>query len=205
MCACAVVWFIRTHPARRELIRLLSSHLPVGKIPGIWEFILPLFYNSLSLSLVLSLLLSHWVASKSVHNHQSIFALTILFVPVTSTRLLFTVASASASSTVKVTHPLLLHLYHSPLQLIRLVSLSFCNHVICPFFQSRILQVSRLHAYRLPFLTPKWLQITADCMALSPSVIFAPALYLYYHCLTMKTLLLHFFVCRITADDVWIV
>lgn len=35
----------------RELIRLLSSRLPVGIISGIWGFILPLLYNSPSLSL----------------------------------------------------------------------------------------------------------------------------------------------------------
>lgn len=141
-----------THPARRELIRLLSSRLPVGKIPGIWEFILPLFYNSLSPSraLFIAFILG---ASKSEHNHQSIFALTILFVPVTSTCLLFSVASAPAPSLV--THPLLLRLYHRPLQLIRLVSSSSCNHVIRPFFQSRVLHASRLHAYRLPLITPE--------------------------------------------------
>lgn len=141
-----------THPARRELIRLLSSRLPVGKIPGIWEFILPLFYNSLSHALFIAFILG---ASESEHNHQSIFALTILFVPVTSTCLLFSAASASASSTVTVTYPLILRLYHSPLLLIRLVSSSSCNHVVRPFFQSHVLQASRLLAYRLPFPTPE--------------------------------------------------
>lgn len=82
-----------THPARRELIRLLSSRLPVGKIPGTWEFILPLFYNSLSLSS--SLLLSYSVPQNpSTITNQS-FHLTILFAAVTTNRLLFSVASAS--------------------------------------------------------------------------------------------------------------
>lgn len=172
------VWFCDsydgTHPARRELIRLLSSHLPVGKIPGIWEFILPLFYNSLSLSS--SLLLSYSVPQNlSTITNQS-FPLTVVFTPVTTNRLLFSVASASASSIVTVTHPLLLLLYHTPLQLIRRVSSSTCNHVICPFLQSCVLQASCLHAICLLFPTPKWLQVTTDCMALCPSVIISATL-----------------------------
>lgn len=42
----------------RELIRLLSSRLPIGKISGTWGFILPLLYNLPSLSLPFCLSLS---------------------------------------------------------------------------------------------------------------------------------------------------
>lgn len=124
----------------RELIRLLSSCLLVGKIPGIWEFIFPLLYNSLPLLLFIA---STLYATKSKRNHQSILYthLALCLLLTTTCRLLFSFAAHSASSSVTFkTHPLLLLLYYIPLRLIRLIASSFCNHVIRAFFPSSVLQ-----------------------------------------------------------------
>lgn len=159
----------------RELIRLLSSHLPVGKIPGIWEFIFPLLYNS-SLSRALSLLLPH-SATKSKSNHQSILytcvALSLLLN--TTCLLLFSFSTHSASSSVTFKpNPLLLLLYYIPLRLIRLHPSVIISSMRS--FPSTILHPTRLSLFCFVsstltscfFETPKWLLVTADCMTLTP-------------------------------------
>lgn len=86
----------------RELIRLLSSHLPVGKIPGIWEFIFPLRYNSLILTLYCCHTLCHKIQEQSpinlVHSPCSLLLLT------TSCLLLFLFFKYSAEFSLKFRH-----------------------------------------------------------------------------------------------------
>lgn len=70
------------------------------------------------------------------------------------------------------TGPLLSLLCYIPLRLIRLITSSFCNHVICAFFPSSLLRPSHLSLFCLVsstlmvcfYKTPKWLLVTADCM-----------------------------------------
>lgn len=118
-----------THPARRELIRLLSSRLPVGKIPGIWEFILPLFYNSLSLSPALYCFHTrcHKIRAQSPIN---LSPLTILFAAVTTNRLLFSVAPAS------------IFYSHSHVATPAFVSFSITTHQACIFIHLQSCQPS---------------------------------------------------------------
>lgn len=80
----------------RELIRLLSSRLPVGKIPGIWEFIFPLFFTTLSPLLVF--IASTLCATKSKSNHQSILYthLALCLLLTTTTTAAATTAAACA-------------------------------------------------------------------------------------------------------------
>lgn len=129
----------------RELIRLLSSPIPIGKIPGIWEFIFPLLYNiSLSLSLYCFHTLCHKIQEQSpinlVHspnpvsaaNHHlpSVFLRSLPFSPIQA-------------------RPLLLLLHCVPLRLIRLIASSFCNHVVRAFFPSSLLQPNHLSLFFL--------------------------------------------------------
>lgn len=159
----------------RELIRLLSSGLPVGKIPGIWEFIFPLLYNSLSLALYCFHTLCHKIQEQSpinlVHSPGPLSAAKHhLPSPV------FLRCTLSLLFSHIPTHPLLLLLYYTPLRLIRLISSFSCNHVIRAFFPPSTLQPSHLSLFCLVsstlmvcfYKTPKWLLVSADCMTLTP-------------------------------------
>lgn len=136
----------------RELIRLLSSRLPVGKIPGIWEFILPLLYNSPPLSLSLALYCFHTLCHKiQVQSPINLYTYLALFVLLTTTFLLFSFAAHSQPLHQSHSNT---SLYYIPLRLIRLIASSTCNHIIRAFFQSSLLQPSHLlpcllHAYFL--------------------------------------------------------
>lgn len=139
----------------RELIRLLSSRLPVGKIPGIWEFILPLLYNSPPLSLSSSLLLPHSVPQNpSAITNQSLHLPSPLCAANHHLPSVFLCCALSPFTSHIQTHPLFQLLYYIPLRLIRLIASSTCNHIIRAFFQSSLLQPSHLlpcllHAYFL--------------------------------------------------------
>lgn len=136
----------------RELIRLLSSRLPVGKIPGIWEFIFPLLYNSLSLSLSFALYCFHTLCHKI--QEQSPINLVHSPSPLSAANHhlpspVFLHHTLSLLFSHIQTHPLLLLLYYIPLRLIRLIASSFCNHVIGAFFPSSLLHHSHLSLFCL--------------------------------------------------------
>lgn len=162
----------------RELIRLLSSCLPVGKIPGIWEFIWPLLYNCLSPSLYCFHTLCQKIQTQSP---ISLYTHLALFVLLTATCLLFSFAALSASRTG--TRPPLPLLYYIPLKLIKLIPSFTCNHVIHTFFRSFVLQPRHLLLCLLTlFKPPKWLLVTTDCMTLTPlSPLFSSHLHTTYN------------------------
>lgn len=150
----------------RELIRLLSSRLPAGKIPGIWEFVLPLLYNSLALSLADSLLLQHSMPKNpSAIANQSLHSPCPLCDANHHLPCVFLCSTANLFSS-----PIQMHPPSSPFVLYFIEAhqaASTCNHVIRPFLQSPLLLSSHLVPRLLIVCfskAPKWLLVTTDCM-----------------------------------------
>lgn len=166
----------------RELIRLLSSCLPVGKIPGIWEFIWPLLYNCLSPSLYCFHTLCQKIQTQSP---ISLYTHLALFVLRTATCLLFSFAALSASHTG--TRPPLPLLYYIPLRLIKLIPSFTCNHVIHTFFRSFVLQPRHL-LLCLFALIVCFLNLPSDC--LSPLIAWLWHLFLLCSPLTYTQLII---------------
>lgn len=152
----------------RELIRLLSSRLPVGIISGIWGFILPLLYNSPSLSLCRSPALYFFhtrsrqnlsaIANQSLHSPGPVGAPS-------NTSPLFFLATLSALHSNSSPNPI----PTPPTPSSTLYTIKAHQAPNLAYFKpSHRLPCLRRAAMSAPSETPVRLLVTTDCTTLTP-------------------------------------